>query len=290
MYFTEFSADKVNELLQTTWHLNLFRFAQILATCASGWLQRPEMLNLTKAKLKRQRKLLIALKKYILKRLEEIDSVTFFVDKNLPEEELINQYKLTDFFERYFNPLMAQTNAMLGAHKPKQGAHIAKRSVLAASWGSLIYKHGQKMNWALLADLYEWFWERLRTSPYYRAIKPPDDLVSYLAVQYHRHKKNPDSIYCVETYGQQEFLTILASKGSFVDRNFAYVDDILINLHGKKRVPQNLSWEHELAFEGNDLADFLFFSASLYTKRRISNVHQYPLIIFPDRSWYSPEF
>jgi hypothetical protein len=290
MHISEYSADKVDELLKTTWHLDLFRFAQILATCAGDWLQRPEMLNLTKAKLKRQKKLLLALKKYIFKRLKEIDSFTFFVDKNLSEEELIKEYELTAFFKHYFNPLMARLDAMEKAHKPGQGAHIVKRSILAASWGSLIYQHGQKMNWALLADLYEWFWERLCTIPYYRSIKPPDDLVNYLAVQYHRHRKDPDSVYCVETYGHRDFLTIFASKGSFVDRNFVYTDDILTSMPGVKKIPLSMPWEHGLTFEGNDLADYLLFSASLYLKRKIKNIHQYPLIVFPDKSWYCPNY
>ncbi len=290
MYFGDLGVKEIDEVLREEWQLSLFQFAQVLATCAGDWLQRPEMLNITKAKIKRQRKLLLSLKTYIFKRLKEIDSANLFHNKTLSDEELIKEYKLTAFFRQYFNPLMARLDVKEKAHRPSQGAHIAKRSVLAASWGSLILQHGQKMNWALLADLYEWFWEKLRTIPYYRSIKPPDDLVNYLSVQYHRYKNDSDSIYCVETYGPRDYLTIFAHKGSFVDRNFVYTDDILTSMPGVKKIPLSMPWEHGLTFEGNDLADYLRFSASLYLKRRIKNIHQYPLIVFPDKSWYCPNF
>lgn len=272
------------------WNISLFRFAQVLATCAGDWLQRPEMINLTKAKIKRQRILLLGLRTYIFKRLREIESISFYPNRHLSEEELIKYCELKDFFDKYFYPLLARTISQERAHRPSQGTHVTKRSILAASWGNLIYQHSKKMNWTLLADLYEWFWERLRSFPYYRSIKPPEDLVNYLSVQYHRHKEDPDSKYCIEAYGQRDFLTVLASKGSFVDRHFVYTDDILINVRGKREIPHSLSWDHELTFKGNDIADFLRFSASLYIKRRITNIHQYPLIVFPDRFWYCPRF
>jgi hypothetical protein len=248
------------------------------------------MLNITKEKLRRQRKLLLALKKYLFKRLNEIESVTFIVDKNLSEERFIKRYKLNDFFKEYFDPLLARTKEDEDTFKPRQGAHIVKRSILAAAWGSLIYQNGQRMNWALLADLYEWFWAKFNNFPYYRSIKPPDDLVNYLTVQYHRHKEDSDCIYCVETYGQTESLTIFASHAAFVDRGFVYVDDILENMHGKKEIPRNLPWEHELAFEGNDLAEYLRFSLSLFKKYGTPTIHKSPLIIFPDKSRFSTEF
>ena len=118
----------------------------------------------------------------------------------------------------------------------------------------------------------------------------PDDLVDYLTVQYHRHRNDPDSIYCVRAYGQHEFLTIFAPDASFVDRSFAYVDNIIEIMQGRKKLLLQRTWERELYFKGNDLAEYLRFSAGLYKKYGKPPFYRSPLIIFPDRSSFRIEF
>lgn len=266
MRFVELAAKEVNSRLLDRWGLSIFRFAQILATCAGDWLQLPEQFNVTKAKLQRKRGLLLALRKHIIKQIKEIESITFIGDRSQTEEEFFKSYDLEAFFDGYLNPRLAETMERENCHKPHQGARITKKSILAAAWGSLIYENQQRMNWSLLADVYEWFWERLQNFPYYASIKPPDDLVNYLTVQYHRHRKEADSIYCVKAHGQKDFLTIFASNAAYVDRTFAYTDHILDSMHGKNEAPLHQTWEHELAFQGNDLAEYLRLSANLYRK------------------------
>lgn len=97
-------------------------------------------------------------------------------------------------------------------------------------------------------------------------------------------------MYCVESYGQKDFLTIFASNGVFVDRNFAYVDNILESMQEKTEIPADLPWDHEVAFAGTDLEDYFRFSLSLYAKYGKPPVHRSPLIVFPDRSWFSTDF
>lgn len=279
-----------NRILLDTWGISIFRFAQVLATCVGDWLQLPEQFNITKDKLLRKRRLLLALGKHIIKQVKEIESITSIGDQSHMEDEFFKAYMLEDFFKGYLNPRLARTIERENCYKPHQGAHITKKSILAASWGSLVYRDGQRMNWSLLADVYEWFWERLDSCPYYASIKPPDDLVNYLTVQYHRHKKEADSVHCVKSYGQKDFLTIFASKRAFVDRAYAYVDSILESMHGKRKMPINLPWDHEVAFAGSDLADYFHFALCLYRKYGKRPVRRSPLIIFPDRSWFSADF
>lgn len=290
MRFVELAAKEVNSRLLDRWGLSIFRFTQILATCAGDWLQLPEQFNITKEKLQRKRRLLLALRKHIIEQVKEIESITFIGDRSKTADEFFKSYGLEAFFQGFLIPRLARTIEQENCYEPRQGARITKKSILAAAWGSLIYQNGQRMNWSLLADVYEWFWERLHDFPYYSSIKPPDDLVNYLTVQYHRHKKEADSVYCVESYGQNDFLTIFASNGAFVDRTFAYVDNLLESMHGKNEIPHDLPWDHEVAFAGTDLADYFRFSLSLYAKYGKPPVYRSPLIIFPDRSWFSPDF
>jgi hypothetical protein len=291
MHFTELSAKEVNGRLLDKWELSLFKFAQVLAMCAGDWLQLPEKLNITKEKIQRQRKLLLGLKKYIFKQINKVESITYPVNKKLSENKFIQIYKLETFFKEYFNPLFAHTVERENSYKARQGAHITKKSILAASWGSLIYQNGQRMNWSLLADLYEWFWEKLHNFPYYKSIKPPDDLVNYLTVQYHRHRKEADCIHCIQTYGKNDYLSLLASNGTFVDRFFVYIGDILDIVNRKRTVPKKLPFEQDLVFENNDLIDYLRFALSLYMNYgKIANHRPPPLIVFPDKTWFSTEF
>lgn len=290
MRFAELSAKDIDTRLLDKWGVSLFRFAQILATCAGDWLQLPEQFNITKERLRRKRNLLLALGKHIIEQVKEIETDALSGGRSRTEDEFLKSYRLEAFFYGYLNPRLAETIERENCYKPHQGARITKKSILAAAWGSLIYQNGQRMNWSLLADVYEWFWERLHNFPYYSSIKPPDDPVNYLTVQYHRHKKEADSVYCVEGYGQDDFLTLFASNGAFVDRTFAYADSLLESMHGKNNIPHDLSWDHEVAFAGTDLADYFRFSLSLYAKYGKPPVYRSPLIIFPDRSWFSPDF
>jgi hypothetical protein len=290
MRFAELPAKEINARLLDRWGLSIFKFAQILATCAGDWLQLPEGLNITKKKLQRKRRLLLALGKHVIRQIREIEAITSIGHESQTEGEFFKAYGLEPFFYGYLNPCLVETIERENSHRPHQGARITKKSILAASWGSLIYQNRQRMNWSLLADLYEWFWERLHNFPYYASMKPPDDLVNYLTVQYHRHSKDPDSFYCVRAYGQREFLIIFASDVAFVDRSFAYVDDLIEIMHKRKRGSPHQPWEHELAFRGNDLAEYLRFSASLYTKYGKPPLYRSALIVFPDKSSYSSEF
>jgi hypothetical protein len=277
---------ELNALTLAQWGVSLFKFSQVLAMCVNDSFRLPERFIIRKEKILRKKRLLLALKKYILRKIPEIDAVGWDLSQHeglWTEYEVIKFANLEPFFEQYFNPLMEHTTETENEYTSHPGARIKKRSLLAAAWGGLIYRPRGRMNWDSQADLYEWFWMRLKNYAYYKCIEPPEDLVNYLTVQFDRHKENPDSIYCRSFYGSGDYLTILAPNGTFVDRGFVYLLESLCALRYKKGRPA------ELPDEGEEVLEYFKSALELYS-RTASQKPIPPLIIYPDKSHFSTAF
>src|SRR4030042_3639307 len=279
--FIELSPEEVNNSLLDKWGINLFKFAQVLAMCAGDALQLPEKYNVTKEKILKKKKLLIALKHYIFTRIPEIESLPKpWLEQELSEDEFIEEFKLKTFFKDYLEPNIKRIIELEKNYDVRQGTHVKKKSILAAAWGSLVYRSGRRMNWDLLANLYEWFWEKLGEHPYYKLIRPPDDLVNFLAVQYHRHKEQEDCIYCLRMYGRWDAFTIFAKNGTFVDRLLIYIGDALDIKHNESSGAINLPADNA------EINEYFEYALGLYQKNGNFSFHKTPLIIFPNKSTF----
>jgi hypothetical protein len=286
--FYEYSSEEMNGQLKQAWGISLFRFAQVLAMCANDSddpLQLPKRYIVRKDMIVRKKRLLLSLRKELLKRIPEIDEAGGGLQREGPwmEEEVIRFAKLETFFEDYFNPLLEETINAEKAYSPHPGPRIANRSLLAAAWGGLIDQSGGEMDWELQADLYEWFWLKLKDHAFYKRLQPPEDLMNYLTVQFHRHKEDPNSEYCRTFYGSRDWLTIFAPNGTFVDRGFEYVHESLYApLNGKGRSP-------ELPDENEEVVGYFRFALELYQKADCRAFIP-PAIIFPDKSHFPTTF
>ena len=134
-----------------------------------------------------------------------------------------------------------------------------------------------KIRWDLLADLYEWFWDRLKPYDYYRDLKPTSNLSNYLKIQYYRHKMNPTSrdlvlICCARLEG----LTILARDWSFSDANF-----------GGLRKYSKMEKELQLNYL---LGEYYGYALDLYSNAKVDPDSFPPLIVFPDKSFFTTRF
>lgn len=287
--FYELSPKEMNDQLMQKWGISLFRFAQVLAMCANDSddpLRLPERLIIRKEKILKKKKLLLGLKKYLLKRIPEIDAAgwdLFQHEGPWTEDEVIKSAKLEPFFEQYLNPLIQETIKAENVYTSHPGARITTRSLLAAAWGGLIYQSRRQMDWDSQADLYEWFWMRLKDYAFYRCIEPPEDLVNYLTVQFHRYKENPDSEYCRTFYGSYDYLTIFAPTGTFVDHGFVYSLESLSPPSYKK------GRSAELPDENEEVVGYFKSALELYS-RAADQTPIPPLIIFPDKSHFSTAF
>lgn len=248
-------------------------------------LQLPRRYIVRKDMILRKKRLLLGLKKELLKRIPEIDEADGGLQREGPwmEEEVIRFAKLETFFEEYFNPLLEETINAEKEYRPHPGPRIADRSLLAAAWGGLINQSGRQMDWDLQADLYEWFWLKLKDHTFYKRLEPPEDLVNYLTVQFHRHKENPNSEYCRTFYGSRDCLTIFAPNGTFVDRGFEYSFESLVRpLYRKGHSP-------ELPDENEEVIGYFKFALELYSGANCQTFMP-PAIIFPDKSHFSTTF
>jgi hypothetical protein len=286
--FYELSSEEMNDNIVQRWGVSLFRFAQVFAMCANDSddpLQLPGRYIIRKDKILRKKRLLLALKKELLKRIPGIDAAGWDLQHEGPwtEDEVIRFAKLETFFEQYFNPLLEETINAENEYRPRQGPRIADRSLLAAAWGGLIDQSGRQMDWDLQADLFEWFWLKLKDHAFYKRLEPPEDLVNYLTVQFHRHKEDPNSEYCRTFYGSRDYLTIFAPNGTFVDRGFEFVRESLdAPLNGKGRSP-------ELPDENEEVVGYFRFALELYQKADCRAFIP-PAIIFPDKSHFPTTF
>lgn len=236
----EDSPSKVNKLLSETSGISLFKFAQLFAACAADWHTLPPKSISTKAKLLKQQRVLIALKTSIIKTILEYEEAGTFpsmIDRNMPEAEIINKCWLRPFFNNYLNPGLETTTELLKKYRPQRGRPpINRKSLLAATWGRLIFQSAHKLGWRMVADLYEWFWEKLKDYDFYKEIRATEDPVSYFPVQYHRHKNRDLSIY-YGRYARYDDITVFAKNGASVDYRFSYMFFKLYDARKKKLSP-----------------------------------------------------
>jgi hypothetical protein len=287
--FYELSSAEMNDQLMQKWGISLFRFAQVLAICANDSedsLQLPERYIIRKEKILKKKKLLLTLNKYILRRIREIDAAGWDISEHeglWTDDEVIKYAKLEPFFEQYFNPLLQDTKETENVYTSHPGARITKKSLLAAAWGGLVYQSHRRMDWDFQADLYEWFWMRLKDHAYYKCIEPPEDPVNYLTVQFHRYKKNPDSVYCRTFWASHDSLTIFSPNGTFVDIGFEYlIESLLVPLYRKGR-------SAELPDESYEVVGYFKYALELYSRAAYQPPVP-PLILFPDKSYFSTAF
>jgi hypothetical protein len=295
----DFSPQKVNDLLLKKGGISLFKFAQLFAACAADWHTLPPKYRRTKGKILKRKRSLVALKTSIIKRIsdyEEAETFPSWVDRNMSEAEIIKRCWLDPFFNNYFNPRMETTIELEKRYKPQRGRPpINRKSLLAATWGRLKYQCGHKIEWKLIADLYEWFWERLKDYDYYENMKSTEDPVNYFPVQFHRHKNRDMSIY-YGRYAKYDDISVFANNGSSVDYRFSYMFFILYNALDKKlRPPISYNDYRELAkheyppYDHSETEMDHYYHKVLehYLEMGVKTEHMPPLIMFPDKSFFS---
>jgi len=279
--------------------ISLFKFAQLFAACAADWHTLPPKYRRTKGKILKRKRSLVALKTSIIKRIsdyEEAETFPSWVDRNMSEAEIIKRCWLDPFFNNYFNPRMETTIELEKRYKPQRGRPpINRKSLLAATWGRLKYQCGHKIEWKLIADLYEWFWERLKDYDYYENMKSTEDPVNYFPVQFHRHKNRDMSIY-YGRYAKYDDISVFANNGSSVDYRFSYMFFILYNALDKKlRPPISYNDYRELAkheyppYDHSETEMDHYYHKVLehYLEMGVKTEHMPPLIMFPDKSFFS---
>lgn len=98
----------------------------------------------------------------------------------------------------------------------------------------------------------------------------------------------------------REGLTIFFRDQSLADPGYKFLDVRLQKKVGSKSVIRYLKWllprgveflkDQELPYKSSEIGEYLSYAASLFVEHRINLKHPTPLIIFPDRSFFSTSF
>lgn len=194
----DLSPKKVNDFLLETFGISIFKFAQVFAYPIEKMIISPRQrcwrktvvgdIVWTPQDIKKTKEILLKLKGDIIRGMLDID-ILFLGRQTLTEEKIVKGNEFKKFFVEFYDPVL---KSVLEVEKTinYKGIDINPKSLIAAGWGNLIHESGAKIQWRILADLYNWFWEKLKVYKYYRILEPPDGIESLFPVQYQRHKKN----------------------------------------------------------------------------------------------------
>jgi hypothetical protein len=293
--FIDLSPREVNELLLDKWNISLFKFARVFAHGAGDWASDIEKCTITRQKALSVSKPLSALRKHILKTMIDIQKSVFFgLDMYKSEDEIIDACELRPFFD-YLSSIDRGPEYKFAG---KRGARLKKRNYIAASWGILIEKNGGGIDWSLLADLYDWFWMKLKDFSYYKPLAPKDDPPRQFGTAFSRHKRNRNCQISAE-FGMDEKLTIFCTTGTSCARSYNYVYYLLKTEYNKSIVSplyqassRYLGKSHGATpgTRAEEMKLYYVYAIELYLKSGVDLRELPPLIIFPDKSYFSTAF
>jgi hypothetical protein len=302
-HFSELSQQELNNFLIEKYDFGLQVFALILyhklrrgdITRAESFPNKRVVLDV-KNRLQNLRKRIIdVILDYEMYILENPDrKMLYKIDNASAENMIVSEYNLKKFFDLIDNEIELFDQAL---ESRLGGAPIKKRNLIASLWACLIQNKSNKIDWELIANLLDWFWERLKFYDIYKKLNPKgkvDTDVEYLRNQFYRNKKraydnfkelkleyfnndisNIESIifFGKKSYMKMEYSFLLELEGSYratlrSQKHKTFCEDILsgkitkINLFG------------------------IFMAYNFYAEKvYFENPKALPLIIFPDLSY-----
>jgi hypothetical protein len=189
----EDTPQRVNKLLMDKWHISLFKFAQVFAISPSELFLRRNTYPFTGDQIKEIKHTIKKMQADLLKGARHIRRITERLwevpEEKVSDDELVKEMHLTAFTKRYIHKYevviryLEKTSLQVG-----RGVGINKKSIIAVGWGNLVSEGNRRIDWKLLGDLYEWFWNRVCSHRYYNELKPVFGLEEHLRHQYNVHR------------------------------------------------------------------------------------------------------
>jgi len=195
--FIELSPQELNSFLIEKYGFGLHPFAMILCFI----LFQGESYNydyfLSSQLLLEFKKKLENLKKKIIDTILEFESTVLALpgfkafykrNKNKTEEYIIEQYKLDKFLVKIDDRIEVIETI---TKNRQRGPSIKKRNLIVSLWGYLIQEIGNKIEWDVIAELLDWFWDKLKHYNIYKDLSPKENYtdLEYLRNQFSRNKE-----------------------------------------------------------------------------------------------------
>jgi hypothetical protein len=350
------SASGVNDRLLDRFGVSLFKFAQVFAVSPLDLiLQRPRY-SVSLKEIRAARTSMIKVWHAIENDARNYSilmaKLTGVPRSDFSKEDFRKEDGIFDFFAKYYLPrlwiiLVHELNR--GA---RQGIGLSKKSIIALGWCNQITRIVKKIDWKLLCDLYDWFWNKIAPYDHYKEWDPGLGIEDYLKNQFHRYrwvggtekyheeifsmtrneffifmfkifllrwreakakypidklpitnKELPRFIrnYFIDFYfGRSEGISIFTKSGSLADPVFDLMYFWLRkNVKDNRLPPEDSSIPRILEpfleqtgmiYEGTEVEDFIKYASSLYLENKVDLRTLPPLIIFPDKTYFSLAF
>ncbi len=289
-HILDFSLDEMNSFLQEKFEIGLHLFTVYLGL-AIGDLGPPDA-----ATLKKHSDALIELEKSIIEVFSECYKEGFrYKDLKNLKAEIEELYELKPLFD-LIDDLVKDKELRYQIKKmgTQKGAETKARNIIATVWGLLISQQNKKVDWTIIADLLDWFWERLKPYEHYQELKPSSE------------SSDPDSLR-TQTYRNQKkglaYINYYTNSGEI--RRKKGIQDIcaitilgenFYSMHGAEGTlslkQSQLSKIESALSNGIDLSGLdpieKWLAYEIYAENLLAtNQASPPLVIFPDFSYFS---
>jgi hypothetical protein len=206
------------------------------------------------------------------------------------EKEVLTDYKLNEFFKEINHGISILKYRRALKHP---GAPIKIRNQITSSWALSIKKRGRRIDWELIAELIDWFWQKLKNHEPYADLKPTYESTDteYIKNQFYRNKNKHDikyaarfpSIPTIIVFPEKTFnkipLTIFLGRGAKTPKGTViYPQEKIIPIYedflSKKisllQIPSE-NWQYV----------YLYYVGKIYENHPAAK----SIIIFPDLSY-----
>lgn len=289
-HISEFSLDEMNFFLQQRFGIGLYSFTVYLGL-AIGDLGPPDATT-----LKKHSDALIELEKNIIEVLFECAEGAFgHKDLKSSKVKIEEKYELKPFFD-LINDWVKENELRYQIKKmgTQKGAETKPRNIIATVWGLLISQQEKKVDWTIIADLLDWFWERLKPYEFYQELKPAAESSDPQSLRTQTYRNREKGLAYIKLYTRS---SETPRKKGIQDRlTITILGEDFIVMHGheaKSSLEQSLSTKIESALSnGIDLTELdhieKYWAYEIYAENLLAtNQASPPLVIFPDFSYCS---
>ncbi len=183
----------VNNVLINEWGISLFRFAQVFAVSPLDLILQKNSYPFSGREIREIKRLTGKMKADLLKGGRQIRKITKILwdvpEELLSDKELLKEMHLEEFIDKYIHRFdVAIRYIEKISFQGGRGVGLNKKSIIAVGWGFLVSQERRRIDWKLLSELYEWFWDRVSRNKHYADLKPVSGLEEYLRHQYNVHR------------------------------------------------------------------------------------------------------
>lgn len=187
------SPQMVNEILADKWNVSLYKFAQVFAVSPMEMILQRNDYPFSGKEIKEIKHIIGKMQANLLKEGRRIRRITKVIwdlpEEKVSDEQLIKEMHLEEFIEKYIHRFEVATRYVEKvSFQGGRGAGLNTKSIIALGWGNLVSDGHRRIDWRLLGQLYEWFWNRVGSFKRYAELKPVDGLEEYLRHQYNAHR------------------------------------------------------------------------------------------------------